>query len=146
MVIGYKTAISRHKPSAPMKYLYSQKLFKGKVLDYGCGKGFDANYYKLDRYDPYYYPTAASWFKPGKYNTITCNYVLNVVSPDEIPRILQSIKALLAPKGTAYITVRRDLKEDAVKGKDCLQYQVYLDLPVVKEVKGCYCIYKLENK
>lgn len=145
-VKGYKAAKSRRKPSLPMRYLAENNKLVGKVLDYGCGKGYDAKYFNIDKYDPYYYPTASKWFKPGKYNTITCNYVLNVLDPSEIPRILRSIEALLAPNGIAYLTVRRDLKEDVTEGKDCLQYLVYLDLPIEKEVKNSYCMYRLERK
>lgn len=78
-----------------------------KVLDFGCGQGFDAYYYDMEMYDPHYYPD-----KPeGRYNIITCHYVLNVI-PGCLDRrsVLTIIDSLLVKNGHAYITVRADKK------------------------------------
>lgn len=139
-VTGYKTAITRQQPSAPTKWLVDNYKLVGSILDYGCGKGFDATYYGFAKYDPYYYPNKHI----DKYETIICNYVLNVVDPSEISSILNSIRALLHPNGSAYLTVRRDITKPS-KGKDCIQYPVYIDLPIVKEVKNGYCIYLMDK-
>jgi hypothetical protein len=137
---SYKTAITRTKPSAPMTYLASHGLLMGDVLDYGCGKGFDAEQYLADKYDPYYYPTM-----PKKlYKTITCNYVLNTISREQGFDVLNIIQCLLTNGGTAYITVRRDVKQPTTTSKGTYQWPVYLALPIVKETKS-YCIYKLTS-
>ena len=54
------TAISRQKMSRPMKKMYENGKFDNKrVLDFGCGKGFDVEYLKNEGkidivgYEPY---------------------------------------------------------------------------------------------
>jgi hypothetical protein len=48
----------------------------------------------------------------------------------------------LSEKGKAYLTVRRDVKQDGATSRG-YQRNVLLDLPIVKEKKNNYCIYKL---
>ena len=113
-------------------------LENGQRLDYGCGRGFDADFFHMDRYDPHYSPR-----KPTKkYDTISCNYVLNVVSQFDGDNILEEIKGLLQPSGFAYITVRRDIKKEGFTSKGTYQRNVILDLPILKETKT-YCIYEM---
>ena len=130
----FKTAITRNRPSLPARYLKSQGLLKGKMLDYGCGKGLDAKCYDMDKYDPYYAPKRN---QRGKYDIITCTYVLCVLSKSKQKMVIENIRNLLRKNGVAYISVRRDLKEP--KGD---QRIVNLNLPIIKETSG-YCIYKL---
>jgi len=136
---SHKTAISRNKLSAPMNYLFKNHLIPGSALDYGCGKGFDADWLFMDSYDPYFRPS----FPTKHYDTITCIYVLNVIeSPGERQDVLNAIKSLLNPKGIAYVAVRND--KDKLKGKTSKGWQghIVLDLHVVRTTKG-YVIYKL---
>ena len=135
---GKYTAIARRKPSSPM-ILLRDEIF-GECLDYGCGRGFDCDYFGIDGYDPNWrneYPTK-------KYDRIFCNFVINVVSADEEKEILSNIYSLLKPKGKAYITVRRDIKKDYV-GRDCIQRLVFLGLPVYREIKNRFCIYVMSK-
>jgi ATP adenylyltransferase len=136
---SHLTAIRRVTPSAPARYLYDAGLFKGRVLDYGCGHGKDADTYGMDKYDIYWYPTQPT----GQYDTILATYVLNVVPPEDIPYILQYIRVLLVPGGTAYLTVRRDLGGRTRKGRGTLQRDVHLNLQVFMKTSR-YCIYILE--
>jgi 2-polyprenyl-3-methyl-5-hydroxy-6-metoxy-1,4-benzoquinol methylase len=140
--LSHKTAIRRKLHSAPSHYLAQRNLLKGRCLDFGCGHGKDAEILDLERYDPHFFPT-----KPkGKFDTILCTYVLNVVPKDQEAVILKRIKALLSrPHGKAYITVRRDVKKDHLTSKGTLQRRVRLKLPVVKS-NSDYCIYLLEAK
>lgn len=124
-----------------MVMLRAHGKLKGKALDYGCGKGFDAQYYGLDKYDPHYYPNQPT----GQYDVITCNYVLNVVDPSEVVVILSKIRHLLADNGVAYLTVRRDIVREGHTSKGTYQYNVKLNLPIVKE-NSRYCIYKLSKQ
>lgn len=139
-----KTAMTRKAPSAPMQWLASQGLLHGRMLDFGCGKGFDADYYGMGKYDPFYFanrnPVKWSMF----FDVVTCNYVLNVL-PDEttVNTVLENIKKLLKSDGRAYIAVRRDLPRKGKPGKDCYQRYIELDLPVVKETSA-FCIYQLK--
>jgi len=135
---SYLTAMARTKPSAPTRYLHESGLLRGRCLDYGCGRGKDANTYGMDRYDPHFFPS-----KPeGKYDTVTCTYVLNILDHEDVPKVLDALRALLAPGGNAYLSVRRDLGTRIRIGRGALQHDVRLDLPVVKETGG-YCIYLL---
>lgn len=114
-----KTAIARKTISAPMKWLHNNNFLNnlGDSIDFGCGRGFDAEYFNMEKYDPYHHPITPT----GKYDTVTCNYVLNVVEPEEVQSIIDQIKALLKPTGKAYISVRRD--------KEVYKRQHYVTLP-----------------
>ena len=123
----HKTAIQRNKLSVPMRYLSENDLLVGRVLDYGCGKGYDAQELDLESYDPYW----QTEMPKGKFDTITCNYVLNVVSESIQEEIIKDIRCRLKKAGRAYISVRSDIKNDTNT-----QRCVYLDESQV-QVKGC---------
>lgn len=139
---SHLTAITRTKPSAPMRWLVSDNRLPlhCRVLDYGCGRGFDAKHYDLDKYDPCYYPE-----KPkGPYDLITCNYVLNVI-PNCFARrcVLTHIDSLLAESGWAYITVRTDKRSlVGVTSRGTWQGWIDLNLTPVQNAPH-YRIYKM---
>ena len=146
---SHKTAISRKGPSAPLKLLLGKESLKSPILDYGCGRGADSKHlsalsYDVSSYDPYWSPINID-DKDGAYNTIICNYVLNVVEKLEEEDILKDIKRLLSKNGVAYLAVRRDIKKEGVTTKG-LQRNVTLNLPKLYEKKGSFCIYKLKKK
>jgi len=125
-----------------MKRLASDGLIVGRMLDYGCGQGFDADYYDMDSYDPYFAPNMPE----GKFDTITCNYVLNVIEqPEARIRILQDIQGRLRDVGIAYITVRDDKR--ALRGTTrtgSWQGLIVLALPVKYKHAG-YVTYELRG-
>lgn len=137
---AHLTAIKRNKISAPMTYLATNGFFNSYLcLDYGCGRGFDADAFGFEKYDPHYFPQ-----RPTKsYDIITCNYVLNVVEETEADKIIADIRSLLNTGGVAYVTVRRDVKKDGLTSRGTFQRNVVLSLPTVAEKKGQFCIYKL---
>ena len=139
----HKTAMSRVAASAPMKWLASQERIVGNALDYGCGKAYDAREYCMKSYDPHYYPIMPD----GRFDTITCNYVLNVIkSPVERLRVLTDIRDRLARGGKAYITVRNDRRAlCGITAKGTWQGHIMLRLPVVRSCAG-YVIYELDYK
>ncbi len=104
----WKTAIKRSSLGAGMKHLVLNGMIKGRALDYGCGRGDDAVHLKMDMYDPHWYPDRPS----GKFDTITCNFVLNTISIDAGKDVLADIASLLSEGGCAYITVRADVRKD----------------------------------
>jgi len=133
--LPHETAIARKTLSVPARRLREANLVKGRVLDYGCGKGQDAKGLRCDKYDPHYAPS-----KPrGKYDTILCSYVLNVLDTPERAKVLADIRKLLKKGGRAYITVRRDASH--FRGLTW-QHLVELDLPVVWQTNS-YCVYKM---
>lgn len=135
---AYKTAIRRVKLSAPMKYI----PLVGRVLDYGCGRGFDCDTLQVEGYDPHWRPTPPC----GEYDTIYCNYVLNVIAdPQEREKVVATIVGLLAPGGVAYISVRND--RDHLNGwtkTGTWQGYVELPYPVVKVTSG-FVMYRIEK-
>lgn len=135
---AYKTAITRTKVSAPLRLLNENGLLNGRMLDYGCGKGFSADRLNMDKFDPFYYDDDIN----GQYDVITCNYVLNVLEHTEQAIVLYKLARYLKPKGVAYITVRRDVKVDGYTKKGTYQCNVELRLPVVFKQSG-FCIYEL---
>lgn len=143
MANEYKTAITRKSPSLPMKRLAADGLIKGKALDYGSGRGFDAMEYGMACYDPYFQPDLPD----GLFNTITCNYVLNVIERDKDRiGVLLRIQNRLARGGIAYITVRNDRR--ALKGtteKGTWQGLIVLRLPVRYKCAG-YVTYELSGE
>ena len=112
----YLTAIKRTDLSVPTRYLLQHNLLKGRILDFGCGFGYDTDElkkrdYDIIGYDYYYRPD----YPEGKFDTIICNYVLNVLEPYAQAEVMMNVTNLLSPNGTAYFTVRRDLTEEGFR-------------------------------
>lgn len=135
--LSYLTSPRRNRPSIPARIL--NKFAKGRTLDFGCGYGFDANYYGWSKYDKFHFPK----YPTGKFDTIFCFYVLNVLdSQRKRDKVLKEIRNFLAKGGIAYIAVRRDKEcNNTYRGRGTYQHKVYLKYPVFKETTT-YCIYK----
>ena len=113
---SHHTAKDRNKLSYPIRILLNKKKIIGQILDYGCGKGSDvkllrAKGFDINGFDPHYFPQKFE----KKFDTIICNYVLNVLLPHEQINILMNIASLLKSDGFAYFTVRRDLKAEGFR-------------------------------
>jgi SAM-dependent methyltransferase len=106
------TAKKRDRVSFPCRVLYENSKLKGRILDFGCGYGKDVEFLNSKKKDITGYDLH---FKPehpkGKFDTIICFYVLNVVFFEERANIIMIISELLKPFGKAYFAVRRDLKK-----------------------------------
>lgn len=141
------TAITRKVISQPMKHLTKLNLIKGRSLDYGCGRGFDADQLGMYKYDPFFFNTEKWITQLGtiRFETITCNYVLNVIQDEnELIKCLRTIRAFLTQNGTAYISVRRDVKKEYVSKRNTYQRPVYLNLKSLKKTSQ-YEIYVLDK-
>jgi len=108
---SHLTVKERQWPSFPAKQLLQRGLIRGAVLDFGCGTGVDVVFlrdrgFTVTGYDPHYAPD----YPQGKFDTILCLYVLNVLLPEEQAVVLMAISELLKPTGRAYFAVRRDIK------------------------------------
>lgn len=115
---SYRTAVARKGLSAPARFLKKHGWIRGRVLDYGCGRGTDADLLGADKYDPHFFPEAPK----RKYKTILCTYVLNVLPPQDAAIIVERVKELLLPGGVACFAVRRDVKEEGVTSRGTLQH------------------------
>ena len=108
--------------------LIEGNLVRGRVLDYGCGHGFDADRLGWEAYDPYYRPGHPT----GPYNTIIVNHVASILTGAPREELFRAVNVLLAPSGTAYISVSRNIP---VSGKPAprrrIQNYVILTLPSI---------------
>jgi hypothetical protein len=136
---SHKTAMSRNKPSAPMVRLKAAGRLVGRVLDYGCGKGYDASHFGTHYYDPHFAPVMPH----GTFDTITCNFVLNVVEcPEAREAIVQDVLSRLNDGGRAYFTVRTDKKRlNGYTSTGSWQGHIVLNMPIVSRGSGfiTYC-------
>ena len=103
-------AMNRKNPSKSSCILSELNVLSDDVLDYGCGYGFDADYYKWDKFDPYYFDN----YPTKKFQNIVCINVLNVVSKKIRLEIITNIQELLNDTGIAYLCVPRNVP---IKGK-----------------------------
>lgn len=113
---SHLTAKEREKLSFPARQLLEQNRLKGKVLDFGCGHGTDVEFLQekgieIQGYDPHYF----NQYPSGKFDTIICIYVLNVLLPTQQSQVIIEISELLKPGGTAYFTVRRDVRYEGYR-------------------------------
>jgi 2-polyprenyl-3-methyl-5-hydroxy-6-metoxy-1,4-benzoquinol methylase len=139
----HRTAITRDKPSVPVRHLLKHELIVGSVLDFGCGQGHDCDAHGWDGYDPNTIRLEYSTLdKTKRYDTILCTYVLNVVPPDIQVDIIKNISRLMKPDSVAYLTVRRDIPEH-MEGEG--QWTVVLPFSSIRKNKS-YEIYAMRLK
>ena len=112
------------------------------MMDYGCGRGYDASHFRMDSYDPHYQPVMPI----GTFDTITCNYVLNVIeSISERESIIQDVRDRLSEGGRAYFTVRTDKRSlNGCTTTGSWQGLIVLDMPIVSRGSSyvTYCTKK----
>ena len=118
---SFKTAIARPGPSAPAKKLtpcIERVLAESSlnpsvrgVLDYGCGRGADVNYFRslgIDAggYDPYT-PFGFAESPTGVFMVVTLIFVLNVLLTVEARlEAMRGATARLAPEGVLIVATR----------------------------------------
>ncbi len=140
---SHLTAIERTYLSFPAKYLLDKYLFKGDILDFGCGFGNDVKLLReknlnITGYDPFYLPD----FPDKLFDTILCFYVLNVLFAQDQASVIMEISRLLKPGGKAYFAVRRDLKKEGFREHYVHKkptYQCLVTLPFKSIYLDEYC-------
>ncbi|MDQ3100002.1 MAG: HIT domain-containing protein [Bacteroidota bacterium] len=115
-IYSHLTAKDRSDISFPARLLHQKGLLQGDVLDFGCGLGKDvetlqARGVNIVGYDKHYQPEIPA----KRFDTILCNYVLNVLLPEEQSLVLMQLSRLLKPSGVAYIAVRRDVQYEGYR-------------------------------
>jgi len=147
LTLAAKTAKTRNRLSAPMRWLKDNNLLIGPILDYGCGKGGDVKRlhtkgYDIEGWDPVYFKREID----RKFNTITCIYVLNVIRLEEDRQeILDKMEDMLVEGGIIYLVVRRDIETDGFTARGNWQSNLYLDLESIHERKKKFQIYKIRK-
>ena len=134
-MLAYKTAITRSSPSSPASYLVNNGFItkNSKVLDFGCGKGFDAFFYKWEKFDPHFFPE----YPVDKFEVVTCFYVLNVIpSESDRKKVLEHIDHLLDDSGVAYVAVRNDIRNEGTTKIGTWQGRIKLPFEVVHKNKN----------
>lgn len=107
------TALHRNVLSAPMQILKEKNLLKGTILDYGCGHGdclklLQKEGYNIFGYDKYNLVYKEDKLLENHFDTITCNYVFNVIpSLQECSDLLEQLHNM---SDDIYIAVRSDVK------------------------------------
>lgn len=113
---SHKTAMVRKALPVPVRWLLSQDMMNGNILDYGCGKCAEINQTMLrwpkiksvTSYDPFYEPDALNKSARERFDVVLCTYVLCTLIADYEPLVLKAVQSHLLPNGVAYITVRAD--------------------------------------
>jgi hypothetical protein len=114
--------------SKTARVLVEGGLIRGRVLDYGCGQGYDADQQGWEAYDPYYRPG----FPTGPYDTIVVNHVANILTRASREKLLAAVEGLLAAGGAAYISVARNIPLGGKAGsRRRIQNYVVLTLPSI---------------
>ncbi len=135
-------ALRRQTISAAARWLVDTGRVHGRVLDYGCGFGFDADHFGWEAFDPYYRQTPPQ----GGYDTILCNHVLNMLTRDSRSEAIASIQNYLAASGTAWLIVPRNIPpRGKVALRKRIQNYVVLDLPSVRSTEELE-IYQLDKQ
>ncbi len=101
--------------------------------------------YDITGYDPHYAPN----YPTGRFDTILCHYVLNVLLPEEQVAVLMAVSELLQPSGKAYFTVRRDIKRTGFRVHpkyDQKIYQCNVVLPFKSVIQAEHCeVYEYQH-
>lgn len=114
--------------SKTAQVLIEGNLVRGRVLDYGCGLGFDADQQGWEAYDPYYRPGQPT----GPYDTIIVNHVANILTRASRGELFRTVNALLAPGGVAFLSVARNIPVSGKPGpRRRIQNYVVLTLPSI---------------
>lgn len=119
-------AVRRETVSKTARFLGEHRLLQGRVLDYGCGFGFDADHVGWEAYDPHY----RQKLPDDLFDTIVCNHVANTLTRDSRQVLFRAIQALLAPQGKAYVSVSRKIpRAGKTAMRKRIQNYVVLTLP-----------------
>jgi len=155
---SHLTAISRKTLPVPTRWLLSQGMIHGHVLDYGCGRCAEINQTMLrwrlpevksvTSYDPHYEPLAFAVSPRLKWDVIICNYVLCTLPQKQELEVLWEIQRRLTKQGVAYITVRNDMPRNGYGVSSKGTFQRKVELPFLSLLRECrqYRIYLLTSE
>lgn len=154
---SHLTAISRKTLPVPVRWLLSQGMIHGHVLDYGCGKCAEINAAILNTapgvssvvsYDPYFAPDALRNSARERFDVVLNTYVLCTLPEDMERAVLKGVQNHLLPNGVAYITVRNDEPPGGYGVSSKGTFQRKVSMPYLYEVRrtSTYSIYLLTRE
>lgn len=121
-------AVRRGTVSAGAAWLVDNGFVRGRVLDFGCGFGFDADQFGWDAYDPHYRQRVIE----GSYDTVVCNHVLNMLTRQSRAAVVDRIRQILSSDGASFLIVPRNIPQRGkVAMRKRIQNYVVLELPTV---------------
>jgi diadenosine tetraphosphate (Ap4A) HIT family hydrolase len=140
---SHLTAKERDRASFPTRKLLAMGHIEGRVLDFGCGHGadirlLDTKGFDVAGYDPHHAPDPPE----GQFDTILCHYVLNVLMQREQTNVLMDVAELLRPSGSAFYSVRRDLRREGFRRHykhRVPTYQTNVRLPFESILRTKFC-------
>jgi hypothetical protein len=133
-------AVRRETLSTTALILAERGLARGRVLDYGCGFGFDADHFGWQAYDPHYRQKPPE----GAFDVVVCNHVANMLTRSSRRQLFETLQGLLAPRGKAYVSTSRKIPVGGkIAMRKRIQNYVVLTLPSIHR-DGELEIYKLE--
>jgi hypothetical protein len=112
---GYhRTAIAGQKPSAPLRHLleHHSAWVKGKVLDFGTGRGRDCKALSKRRnlsvscYDPHHPQATKRKLPSGKFDLVLATYVVNVLPKAERRKAIAQMAAKVKKGGRLVVAAR----------------------------------------
>jgi len=95
---------------------------KGKILDFGAGKGLGAKAIGADTYEPYVKSNPkynqVNQIKSNSYDKVTSLNVLNTIEPEARKEVVKNIGRVLKSNGVAVISTRgKDVEDAKIKTK-----------------------------
>ena len=90
-------APDRKALSKTARVLIEGHLIRGRVLDYGCGLGFDADQQGWEAYDPYYRPGQPA----GPYDTILVNHVASILTRASRAELFRAVRRTSRSRATS---------------------------------------------
>lgn len=147
---SYLTAVTRTTHSVPVRWLKQNGLLVGRILDYGCGRGFDTiqlceDGYECEAYDTHYQPIMPA----GLFDTIICIYVINVLETHDQLAVQRDVESRLKLGGHAYFAVRRDIQKPGWRehsfNRFTYQENAVMDLPIIYRTHK-FVVYDLHNE
>ena len=116
------TAMHRKGPSKTVRDLFEQGLLRGRVFDWGCGRGADVDFLAskgltVVGWDPAHAPRNHPAKCDGaSFDWVICSFVLNTIAdPQEREAIVKEIHEFLAPGSKAVFVVRPSKEIDRLR-------------------------------
>lgn len=108
------TAICR-KVNASVAYRYATAYYDidSTWIDWGCGKGEEADTHGLTKYDPNHYPVKVS----GKFAGAINSCVINTIPLEYQKKMLRELRSHLKKGAPLIISYRPDVAQQASKSK-----------------------------